>query len=648
MAEPLSYFAGRDGFNWFIGVCEDRDDPKGMGRIRVRVFGVHTEDLTQLPTIDLPWSQVVLPPTAKPGEIPNITPGQWVFGFFRDADMLQESVVLGILPGHPMYSPDPKFGFNDPNSVNAPESQDEKYRKAPDYGPYPNRIQEPDTNRLIVNNEDKPHPLYETVRKAEAAAVGTIFTATGNDWREPEYPYMASYPYNHVFESESGHVFEHDDTPNEERLHERHHAGTYYEVDAGGNRVVKVVGDGYEIIAGSKNCYIHGDVNLTIGSNCNTLIGGNYNLNVKGNMDVTVGGTLTENVKGAVTEVYEDTMQQNVMKAVEITYDETKIESVKKKVTETYEEGQQTSITGEYDLDSTGAMSIESDSTIKINQPSATQNAARLGDKADTGDDPPGITGDSGTDKIEEGSATVFIGDNGATSLAKPAVPPEIDPDPVSTVRDATGTPTDISISEEKAREVLRGRIVETEAGIDPDTNEPFEDSSITTQAPNPTDNDGNDFEDASEAESNLTPATGFTNGKLLNFLPHTDPRIDPRLRGIMEEVAKEWGSTLTITSAYRSASYNASVGGAKKSQHQKGFAVDVRLRGTTVADRQRFLTIAASKGITGFGCYFPSSGGGNFIHCDIGGKRQWGPNGSRTGSYGWQRQTLSGLGWST
>ena len=40
------------------------------------------------------------------------------------------------------------------------------------------------------------------------------------------------------------------------------------EVDAGGNRVVKVVGDGYEIIAGSKNCYIHGDVNLTIGSNC--------------------------------------------------------------------------------------------------------------------------------------------------------------------------------------------------------------------------------------------------------------------------------------------------------------------------------------------------------------------------------------------
>ena len=105
-------------------------------------------------------------------------------------------------------------------------------------------------------------------------------------------------------------------------------------------------------------------------------------------MDVTVGGTLTENVKGAVTEVYEDTMTQNVMKAVEVTYEDTKIESVTKKVTETYTEGQQTSITGQYDLDATGAMSIESDSTIKINQPSATQNATRKGDETEGTGDP--------------------------------------------------------------------------------------------------------------------------------------------------------------------------------------------------------------------------------------------------------------------
>ena len=58
--------------------------------------------------------------------------------------------------------------------------------------------------------------------------------------------------------------------------------------------------------------------------------------------------------------------------------------------------------------------------------------------------------------------------------------------------------------------------------------NEPFETGTNNTQTPNPTANDGNEFDDASEAESNLTPASGFTNGKLLRFLSHTDPRISP------------------------------------------------------------------------------------------------------------------------
>ena len=55
----LSYFMGRDGFTWFVGVCEDRDDPKALGRIRVRSFGYHTEDLTKLPTQDLPCTRYV-------------------------------------------------------------------------------------------------------------------------------------------------------------------------------------------------------------------------------------------------------------------------------------------------------------------------------------------------------------------------------------------------------------------------------------------------------------------------------------------------------------------------------------------------------------------------------------------------------------
>jgi len=84
MNNMFSYFMGKDGFHWFIGVCEDRDDPDSLGRIRVRVFGTHTDDLIKLPTQDLPWAHVVMPPTSQVGAFHNIKPSDWVFGFWRD------------------------------------------------------------------------------------------------------------------------------------------------------------------------------------------------------------------------------------------------------------------------------------------------------------------------------------------------------------------------------------------------------------------------------------------------------------------------------------------------------------------------------------------------------------------------------------
>ena len=39
-----NYFMGLDGFVWFTGVVEDRNDPAKLGRVRVRCLGFHTED----------------------------------------------------------------------------------------------------------------------------------------------------------------------------------------------------------------------------------------------------------------------------------------------------------------------------------------------------------------------------------------------------------------------------------------------------------------------------------------------------------------------------------------------------------------------------------------------------------------------------
>jgi hypothetical protein len=47
---------GSNELVWWTGVVEDRDDPEKLGRCRVRVFGYHTSDISDLPTSDLPWA----------------------------------------------------------------------------------------------------------------------------------------------------------------------------------------------------------------------------------------------------------------------------------------------------------------------------------------------------------------------------------------------------------------------------------------------------------------------------------------------------------------------------------------------------------------------------------------------------------------
>ena len=42
----------------YYGIVEDRNDPKKLGRVRVRCLGFHTEDTNDIPTADLPWAHV--------------------------------------------------------------------------------------------------------------------------------------------------------------------------------------------------------------------------------------------------------------------------------------------------------------------------------------------------------------------------------------------------------------------------------------------------------------------------------------------------------------------------------------------------------------------------------------------------------------
>jgi hypothetical protein len=92
----------KDGFNWWIGVVEDRMDPEKMGRCRVRIFGYHTDSKEILPIKDLPWATPIQPITSAAisgiGSSPlGPVEGTWVIGFFLDGEDMQQPAIFGTI-----------------------------------------------------------------------------------------------------------------------------------------------------------------------------------------------------------------------------------------------------------------------------------------------------------------------------------------------------------------------------------------------------------------------------------------------------------------------------------------------------------------------------------------------------------------------
>lgn len=71
------------------GVVEDRHDPEMLGRLKVRVYGYHTEDKDKIKSEDLMWAAVMSPIQSSSfggiGFSPTgIVEGSTVVGFFLD------------------------------------------------------------------------------------------------------------------------------------------------------------------------------------------------------------------------------------------------------------------------------------------------------------------------------------------------------------------------------------------------------------------------------------------------------------------------------------------------------------------------------------------------------------------------------------
>ena len=366
--------------NFYTGVVEDRNDPLSVGRVRVRIYGLHTDDKSLSASSDLPWSDVLMPTTAPAlsglGMSPHgLVEGSTVMGFFRDEHDMQDFVVIGSLFGFPskdyrinlsndgsstVKERKAEFGFNDPR---LPEKLEDNF--GPDIisgssdATYSGTSEGTDSdsgkNWTLLGNLDNAPLGRPTSLEVSTTKTGT-FNLTGdpivdgkgvkinNAERGINYPrdsytkdslsdvnqnaitggssvypndlilkhqgntvkedydrgLAPKYPYNHMIESEAGHVLEMDDTPNHERLHLYHRSGSRIEFMPKGDAVMKVMNNSYEVILKDKKILIAGSADIE-------LANGDYNLITKkgttedgGNVFITCDSDINLTATGAI------------------------------------------------------------------------------------------------------------------------------------------------------------------------------------------------------------------------------------------------------------------------------------------------------------------------------------------------------------
>ena len=324
---------------YHFGIVEDRNDPLKIGRVRVRIHALHTDDKQFISSADLPWSHVIMPATTAGlgglGNTHSLVEGATVFGIFSDS-LQQQFVVLGVSQGisqqgyretitNELLDRDVDKGFNDPrrktqadyantndglNPPSAPQRGNEltsSLDKAPHFLKTQNiRYTGVGSKREEFTESEKTLPYYPLVKDATDINVFSTGDAIYDDRNmDPIITGAKSnatpiYPYNKATRTESGHVIEVDDTRDNERLSVEHRTGTFYEIDKDGNEIHRVVNDRYTVICKNDDLYVAGNVNIKVLGDAKIHANGKVNISsfndgkidVAGKLDIEAGGNI--------------------------------------------------------------------------------------------------------------------------------------------------------------------------------------------------------------------------------------------------------------------------------------------------------------------------------------------------------------------
>lgn len=203
------------------GVVEDNNDPLKVGRVRVRIFGLHTEKNENsgakfefIKASELPWAEVMggtgFGLVGGVGLSSVLHQGTWVWVLLENNDP-NKPIVIGTIHGVNSESPIGKYaggtGFVDPAGV----------------FPQPPGVGRTDMNKRLDD-------AYTTMQ---------------------------------VIETQSGHVIEIEDTGGDERIKVTHRTGSFFYIDHEGNIFVNGVKDIQYDIAGNATWNVTGNFRVT-------------------------------------------------------------------------------------------------------------------------------------------------------------------------------------------------------------------------------------------------------------------------------------------------------------------------------------------------------------------------------------------------
>ena len=185
------------------------------------------------------------------------------------------------------------------------------------------------------------------------------------------------YPYNQVSRSITGHVYEVDDTPGNERILIKHADGAGIELGVDGSVSISALGNRVEVTGGDQSITIVGDATINYQGNLDMKVNGEFNLdcnefnvNVKNNKSEVIGGTETKEVFKGVTNSVVGNIDNFVTQ----------------KVTDTILGGHQHNVKGDYNINvngnvgfySSGEMNVTSEDYVNIASDNVTASANNM------------------------------------------------------------------------------------------------------------------------------------------------------------------------------------------------------------------------------------------------------------------------------